>query len=125
MQIRHQPWIEVDKHLVLTLHEPWWGAWQRFGWTKGIEGIGVSREAIQIAKTLGKKIRVNIIKYGSYEITPTKAERYSSNIFYPRDRKALYVIPRDAFDRIPTDQKVKAFEKKEEERAIANQGKLL
>ncbi len=124
MNIRHQLWIETDKHIVLTLHEPFWGAWKMFGWDHRVEGIGVAVEAIEEARKLKKHIQVNIIKYGNYEITPSKAIGYVDNIFMPRDHKPLIVIPRDAFDRIPTEVTVKKFEEKEDLRVRANQETL-
>jgi len=115
MKIRNQVWLESETHLIVTLREPFWSAYQKYGWEEGIEGLGVSVEAIKKAADLGKKIRVNVVKYGSYEITAKKAMIFMGNFFFPRDKKALLVIPRTAFDRIPTDEnKKKEYEKKED-----------
>lgn len=118
MRIRNQIWIENDTQLVLTLYEPYWSAWQRYGWPRGVEGFGVSVEAIKKAKELKKHIRINTIKYGSYEATTDQLDKYSANVFVPRDGKAIIVAPRIAFKKIQKSpaQKIEA-EKKEEKRA--------
>jgi hypothetical protein len=96
------------------LREPFWSAYKKYKWESGIEGFGVSLEAIRMAEALKKKIRVNVVKYGSYEINPSKALLFGDNRFYSRDKKVLLVIPRTAFDRIPVDEaKKKAYEEKE------------
>jgi len=104
MKIRNQSWMVTDKHLVITLHQPYWSAYKLYGWESrfGIkcEGLGVSVEAVDKAIELKLKIRVNVIKYGSYEITPTEAKRWGEQ-FLPRDNKPILVIPRMKFTRIP------------------------
>lgn len=128
MRIRNQIWIDTQTHLVLALHEPYWSGWKKYGWEKGVPGLGISVEAIEKAQELGKKIRVNVLKYGSYEITPTKAQQYNTNKFVPRDMRPILVIPRTAFDSIPVEKTVKEMEKKDEVRsqtiAKAEQKKL-
>jgi hypothetical protein len=114
MKIRNQVWLESDTHLILTLRSPFWSAWKRYGWEEGVEGFGISLLAIKKAEQLNKKIRINVIKYGSYEITPKKALDFMGNYFFPRDNKILLVIPRTSFDRIKVDEnKKKEYEKKE------------
>lgn len=104
MKIRNQSWMVTDTHLVLTLYQPFWSAWKIYGWESRFgfkcEGLGISVEAIHKAMELKKKIRVNVIKYGSYEITPSLAEQWGEP-FNPRDNKPILVIPRIKFDRIP------------------------
>ena len=102
MRINNQPIIETDTHLLIRLHEPFWGAWQKYSWEKGIEGFGLSLALIKRAKTLKKKLMVSF-PYGRYEITPRKAcnqvKKYNSR-FIAKDGTELYVIPRNACERI-------------------------
>lgn len=118
MKIRNQVWIETETHLVILLREPFWSAYKRYGWEYGVEGFGVSKEAIEKAEELGKKIRVNLLKYGSYEITAKRAQKYANNVFIPRDNKPLIVIPRTEFKKISSEERKKEYEEKEHERAI-------
>jgi hypothetical protein len=100
MKIRGQDWTETKEHLVIFLNQPYWGAWSKYGWEKGVEGFGVSREALQKALDLQKKIKVRF-KYAAYEILAAKAlEVASKNIYVPRDGQELIVIPRTAFDKV-------------------------
>lgn len=120
MRIRNQVWLESDKFIVITLHEPYWSAWQKYNWEKGIEGIGISLEAIDVARSKKKRIRVKILKYGAYEISPKKALEVAAEYQYiARDRKKLVVIPRTAFDRIAFEKEKKEYEEKEHKRAEA------
>lgn len=116
MRIRNQTWIDTDTHLVILLHQPFWSAYKMFGWEEEVEGFGISEEAIDKAKELGKKIRVNLIRYGNYEITTSKAELYKQFKYTSRDKKPLVVIPRSAFKKIKKN--TKDSEKKERDRAI-------
>jgi len=101
MDIRNQKWVETEKHLMLQLHQPFWGAWKKYNWPERIEGIGVSVEAIEKALELKKKILVHIMKYGTYEITPEKALKVASNYkFIARDQKPILVIPRNEFYKV-------------------------
>ena len=93
MKIRNQVWIETDTHLVITLHEPYWSAWSKFGWPEHVEGLGLSVEAIREAYNKGLKIRVNVLKYGSYEINAKKAGDIGCQYtFRSRDKKLIFVI---------------------------------
>jgi len=94
------------KHLVISLREPFWGAYQKYGWTDKVEGFGLSSDLINKAIKLKKKIKVKY-KYGEYEITPEKAislkDKYTS-IFLARNGTILYVIPRDGFKKIVKEE---------------------
>lgn len=126
MKIRGQTWLDTDTHLVITLHQPFWSAWKMFGWESRFglkcEGLGISVEAIKKAKELKKKIRVNVLKYGAYEITPTQAEQWGEP-FLPRDKKPILVVPRAKFDRLPSS--VPKMEKQEEVREKIKQERLI
>ncbi len=96
--IRHQKWTETITHIVLRLREPFWSAWQRYGFERGVEGYGLGVEALALAREKGKKIKIVVKKYGTYEFNPTDImmERYGKNTFTARDHKRLLVIPRTA-----------------------------
>lgn len=86
-----------NQYVELYLHQPWWGAWKNFHWTPNVEGIGISESVINKAKKLKKKILIHIYRYGSYTITPTKAEKLAKefNSYYTaRSGVKLLVIPR-------------------------------
>lgn len=102
MTIRGQMWQETDTHIVIKIHEAWYGAWKRFGWPEGTKGFGVSVEAIHKAKELGKKLEIRLLKYPAvYEITTDKAiEQGQSNIFNARDQKPLYILPETALTKL-------------------------
>lgn len=86
----------IDTHIVVKLREPYWDAWQKYNWEKGIEGLGVREALVRTAEMSGKKLMIRF-KYGDYEITAKKAramvELYKSN-FVARDGTKLIVIPR-------------------------------
>jgi hypothetical protein len=118
MKIRNQDWIETNKFIAITLLAPFWSAWKKYNWYKGVEGFGISEEAVQYAIKNKKFIRVHVNKYGTYEIgcIKLKKECTADRIFTTRDQKTLYVLPRFVFERVETFDK-KAFEKKEHVRA--------
>jgi hypothetical protein len=120
MKIRNQTWLDTQTHLVTTLYEPYWSAWKRYGWTKGVEGFGIAIEALEKTEELGLKIKVHVVKYGSYEISTKKARKWMHTKFLPRDHKPIIVIPRTEFDKINTEKMKRDLEKKEHERAVKN-----
>jgi hypothetical protein len=101
MKIKNQDWIEEEKHIVLTLKEPYWGAWNRYGWEHGVEGLSISESSIFKAMALKKKIKIKVIKYGTYEITANKAYSIGSKYkFRARDGTRLFCLPRTELDRV-------------------------
>ena len=115
-KIRKQTWIETESFIQITLHQPYWSAYLKFNWldTYGqVEGLGISEEAVRYGFKVNKKIRVVVLRYGKYEISPHMAMRRAKELnsrFTARDGKVLLVIPRTAFEKI--EPKVKD-EKKE------------
>lgn len=101
MRVRNQQWIKKDNNYYLTrLHEPWWSAWQQYGWGENIAGIGISAEMINKAIRDNCGIVVNITKYGVYRINPQKLERLKGNLYKAHDKKYLYEYPITEFDLI-------------------------
>ena len=102
MKLHGQNFEVTADYLILRLKDPYWSAWQRFGWVEGTEGYSVNVDAIAKAKDLKKKILVKN-KYGDYEITPTKAERDGGDI-KGRDGTLMLCIPRSSFKKLPATQ---------------------
>ena len=88
--------LTSDTHIIINLREPYWDAWQKYGWEKDVEGLGVRDSLVKIADMAGKKILISF-KYGDYEITPTKARKVADlydSYFIARDGTKLMIIPR-------------------------------
>jgi len=100
MRIANQVWKSNGTYLILNLNEPFWSAYQRFGWPEGTEGYSISEAALTKAKEFKKKILVRN-KYGDYEITTSKASKYLNCQFTARDGTLLICIPRSAFKKLP------------------------
>lgn len=99
MRIAGQRFEVTDRYLILRLNDPYWSAWQRFGWPQDTEGYSVNEEAIKKAMELKKKILVKN-KYGDYEITPTKALKHGRGLT-ASNGTPLICIPKYAFDKLP------------------------
>jgi hypothetical protein len=103
--IRGQKWTEFEGWIQLKLRDPFWSAYAKYGWEKDlgrVEGMGISKEAINYANERGKKIRV-IDKYGKFEISPSKCRQAIDNYnsrFVARDGSVLVVVPRTYFNKI-------------------------
>jgi len=85
------------KYKRIDIQEPWWGAWKRYGWAKGIWGVGFKKEDIEKAIENKQKLEV---KVGSkdilYEISPVTVKNYSQKYktqFLARHNAILYVVP--------------------------------
>lgn len=99
MKINNQSFELTSKYLILRLDAPYFNAWARYGWPEGIQGYSISKKAVEKALELKKKL---LVKYkGDYEITVSKALRYSGNEFTARDGTILICIPSTAFTRLP------------------------
>lgn len=99
MIIDGQKFETTKTHLILKLNEPWWGAWQRFGWEKGTEGYSINEKAVIYARDNKKKILIKN-KYGNYEISAKKAITTSMPVS-ARNGTELLCIPRTALKKIP------------------------
>ena len=117
MIIRKQTWIEQDNYIQIVLKEPYWDAGNRYGWEG--EGLGVSMEAIRYAFKMDKKLRIRVLKYGLWEISPHMALRRAKehdSIYIARDGKKLVIIPRIACKKIEKSTIQKKMEQKQEEK---------
>lgn len=82
----------------VILKEPYWGAWKRYGWEKGVEGYGVDIDIVREAiKNLDKiEIRYDEIAYqvSGKKIKKFYVEATIKPIFTARAGVKLIVIPR-------------------------------
>lgn len=84
----------------IVVQEPWWGAWSRFSWAKGIWGVGLDSNKVKNAIKKKQKLEVHIKYFGStFTISPTRVRNYAeenNTIFMAGKAKRktkLYVIP--------------------------------
>ena len=115
MRINNQNIVDLGSHLMIRLNEPYWGAWKKYGWPRGIEGFGLSRELLDRAIAENKWIMISF-PYGRYEITGKKAMKYAEKYktsFRARADVTLFVIPRSACTRLdmPNVQPMEAVER--------------
>lgn len=101
MKIKGQTFELTPSYLVLRLNEPFWSAYQRFGWLEGTPGFSINDEAINKAMELKKKILVRN-KYGDYEITPTRALRFGGRM-NASNGTPLICVPKSAFKKLPAE----------------------
>lgn len=121
MKIRNQTWIKKDDNYFLTrLHEPYWSAYQRYGWENGIAGIGISSEMVNKALRDNCGIVVNVTKYGVYRIDPIKLEKYHNQnyLYQATDKKYLYEYPLTEFDLIIKSKEEKLQSELKEDKRI-------
>jgi len=129
MKIRNQVWIKKDDNYYLTrLHEPYWSAYQRYGWEYGIAGIGISSEMVNKAIKDNCGIVVNVTKYGVYRINPIILEKYHNQnyLYQASDKKYLYEYPLNELELIIKSEEEKRQEEiKEVKRDISIQQALI
>lgn len=129
MKIRNQVWIKKDDNYYLTrLHEPYWSAYQRYGWENGIAGIGISSEMVNKAIKNNCGIVVNVTKYGVYRINPIILEKYHNQnyLYQASDKKYLYEYPLNELELIIKSEEEKRQEEiKEVKRDISIQQALI
>lgn len=106
MKIKGQEFEVTSTYLIFRLREPFWSAWQRFGWEYSTTGYSVNEEAVNRALELKKKILIKT-RYGDYEITPTKALREGGRMD-ASNGTPLICIPKYALKKLPeiTEEKI-------------------
>jgi hypothetical protein len=81
----------------IRIQEPYWGAVKKYGWAKGIWGVGFKREDIDKAIKNKEKLEVKVWKYPlTYEISPVTVKNYATannTTFTARHNALLYVVP--------------------------------
>lgn len=79
----------------IEIKAPWYSAWQKFNWEKGMWGVGINSKDIQIALDLGEDIHL-IVGRSSYLVKPEKVRDYAeknNTKFRARYNTLLYVVP--------------------------------
>ena len=79
----------------IAIKEPWYSAWQKFGWTKGMWGVGINSKDVETATQLGEDIDLAVGK-SKYKIKPEEVKAYAEangTKFRARYNTMLYVIP--------------------------------
>lgn len=83
----------------IKIQEPWWGAWEKFGWAKGIWGVSIAKHKIEEAIKNKEKVYLNIWKFKKrYEVSPVTVKNYSQknktqNLARGNSKVILYCIP--------------------------------
>lgn len=79
----------------ISIREPWYSAWQKFNWEKGMWGVGINSRDVQIAEQLGEDIYLTVGKR-EYLVKPGAVKSYAeknSTKFKARYNTTLYVVP--------------------------------
>lgn len=94
---------------IIHIHKPWWGAWKKFGWEKGIPGIGVNHKLVNDAFGNQEKLYFQIGDNPTvYEIPGTTILRYyikNKTKYKARKGVLLYVFPRNLLRKVIEDDK--------------------
>ena len=104
--------VTIDgKVLRIRLREPFWSAWQRFGWEQNDPGFGIGDKIIDYLKDNKKTLHV-IYKDSTYKISMKKINKVIDT-YYPyfstNSGVRLLVIPRSHFTRIAINPAVQAI----------------
>lgn len=90
-------------NILIELRQPFFSAYQKYGWEDGVEGFGINEKLVNKALLEKRKLQIRY-KSTNYVISPknalSKSNLYGS-VFIARDGTKLLVIPRTAFKRIP------------------------
>ncbi len=87
----------------IKIQEPYWGAWQKFGWAKGIWGVGIAVNEIE--KAIVKKEPIIITIHGfkeKYQISPTTVKNYAeknNTKYLAMFNRELYVVPQTELEK--------------------------
>lgn len=128
MRINGQDIIETKNEFTFHLREPFWSAWQKYGWENKEPGYGISVTLIQAAHKKKKKI-VAVYNGVSYEISPVTINNYykistPKPVFEARGGIKLVVVPQSKFMAVKRF-KAEEHERKEIKRSVLNQQKML
>lgn len=81
----------------IKIQEPYWGAFKRFGWAKGIWGIGLARKDIYKAIINKERVYIKIYKFkDEFDISPITVRNYAlknKTMYKARYNNWLYVVP--------------------------------
>lgn len=81
----------------IEIQEPWWSCWQKFNWAKGIWGIGLSVEDVDLAIENREPLIINIHGFKEkYKISPVTVRNYAlkhHTVYTAKFNKKLYIVP--------------------------------
>jgi len=111
--IRHiagQHIFDCGEHLHIHIREPYWSAYERYGWKDGVPGVSLSEELIKAAERLGRKIKLTYYKNRNfkYVISPKKWQDLAGTIggvYMARGKTKLLTIPVAKLKREPEEPK--------------------
>lgn len=87
----------------IHIQEAWWSAWQKFGWAKGIWGIGIDSEKVDKAIAEDDQLFIKVGKFiEEYCVSPVTVKNFAvrNGTTYKAKGKILYVIPQTTLKKI-------------------------
>lgn len=88
--------------LIFKIREPYWGAWQRYGWDKGVWGVGLNLRRLKRAKDKGIKqvlIKTQGKTYQVSMLTLTRLFRSDRPVEVKRNTQ-LMVVPKTKLEEL-------------------------
>jgi len=82
----------------IKLRQPWWSAYQTFGWTNGQWGIGLNARNVEQAIDAGELLEVTVGDYGKFVFNPAEVKDYAvkyKTTYTAKHNTILYVVPND------------------------------
>jgi hypothetical protein len=89
--------------MIINIQEPWWGSWKTYGWAKGIWGIGIATDDVELAILKKEPLLIRIHNFKEkYKVSPVTVKNYSlknNTIYRAKFNKELYVIPQTELEK--------------------------
>lgn len=86
----------MSKNLPITIDQPWWGAWKKFGWSQPTWGIGIKKSKVEAAIVAGYDYFEVSTNKAKYLIKPGDVEKYAmthDTMHKAKQGVILYVVP--------------------------------
>lgn len=100
----------------IRIQEPWWGAWKKFGWAKGIWGVGFKAKDIDKAIKNKQQLEVQIYKFkDKYTISPVTVRNFAeknNSVYIARHKTKLYVVPNTKLKKVTNGKDNPATDKR-------------
>jgi hypothetical protein len=88
----------------IHIQEPWWSAWKKFGWAKGIWGIGINKNIVELARKKRESLIITIgndkTEYCVSPITIINFYERNKTSYIARGNTNLYIIPQTLLSKI-------------------------
>lgn len=83
----------------IYIKEPFWSAWKKFGWDKGIPGVGLDVNTVQQAVNRKEDLEISLYTYPetfiiSGELVQSICES-NHYIHHAKNNTTLYIIPKN------------------------------